>query len=265
MALPSLQSVELRYDAHVAEIILNRADAHNSVNHEMHRELTEAFLSVRAIDDLRAIVFGAHGKSFSAGGNFDDILADRQDPSRLASMRTQARALLLAVAECHVPVVTALQGDAVGLGATLIMATDAIVAAKSARISDPHVVIGLGAGDGGAVAWPLHVGLMRSKRYLLTGDRMTAEEAYRIGLITDLVETPAEALPAARLLAARIADLPPLAVQATKRTLNQVFLNRFEEIFEQGLEQEMRTFESEDVVEAIAAFREKRQPRYRGR
>jgi enoyl-CoA hydratase len=86
-----------------------------------------------------------------------------------------------------------------------------------------------------------------------------------MGLITDLVETPADALPAARLLAARIADLPPLAVQATKRTLNQVFLNRFEEIFAYGLEQEMRTFQSEDLVEAIAAFREKRKPHYAGR
>jgi enoyl-CoA hydratase len=180
-------------------------------------------------------------------------------------MRVHARELLLAVAESHVPIVTALQGDAVGLGATLIMATDAIIAAKSARISDPHVVIGLAAGDGGAVAWPLHVGLMRAKRYLLTGDRLTAEDAYRMGLVTDLVETPADALPAARLLAARIAALPPLAVQATKRTLNQVFLNRFEEIFEQGLEHEMRTFQSEDLVEAIGAFREKRTPHYRGR
>jgi len=260
-----LHSIEIRHEAHVAEIMLKRADAHNSVNHEMHRELTEAFLAVRAIEGLRAIVFGAYGKSFSAGGNFDDILADRADPVRLASMRAQARALLLAVAESHIPVVTALQGDAVGLGATLVLATDAIVAARSARISDPHVVIGLAAGDGGAVAWPLHMGLMRAKRYLLTGDRLSAEEAHRMGLITDLVETPAEALPAARLLAARIADLPPLAVQATKRTLNQVFLNRFEEIFAYGLEQEMRTFQSEDLVEAIAAFREKRKPRYRGR
>ena len=265
MSLPSFQTIEIRRAGHVAEIILNRAQAHNSVSPEMHRELTEAFLALRAIADLRAIVFAAYGKSFSAGGNFDDMLADREDAARLAHMRVQARGLLLAVAESHVPIVTALQGDAVGLGATLIMATDAIIAAKSARISDPHVVVGLAAGDGGAVTWPLHIGLMRAKRYLLTGDRLTAEDAYRMGLVTDLVETPADALPAARLLAARIAALPPLAVQATKRTLNQVFLNRFEEIFEQGLEHEMRTFQSEDLVEAISAFREKRTPHYRGR
>jgi enoyl-CoA hydratase len=144
-----------------------------------------------------------------------------------------------------------------------MMATDAVVAAKSARISDPHVVIGLAAGDGGCVAWPLHVGLLRAKRYLLTGDRLTAEDAHRIGVVTDLVETPAEALPAARALAARIAALPPLAVQATKRTLNQVFRNRLEEVFELGLAYEMDTFVSEDLVEAITAFRQKRAPTFK--
>jgi enoyl-CoA hydratase len=180
-------------------------------------------------------------------------------------MRAGARPLILAIADSTVPVVTALQGDAVGLGATLMLATDAVVAAKTARISDPHVMIGLAAGDGGCVAWPIHAGLLRAKRYLLTGDRLTAKDAHDMGLITDLVETPAEVLPAARALAARIAALPPLAIQATKRALNQVFRNRFEEVFDQALAYEMETFTSEDVVEAISAFREKRKPTFTGR
>jgi enoyl-CoA hydratase len=261
----AFHSLEVRIDGHVAEIVLNRPEAHNSISHEMHLEIKEAFLAVRREPQVRAIVLGANGKSFSAGGNFDDILADRENAEQRLKMRGEARLLLLAIAESQIPVITALQGDAVGLGATLMMATDAIVAARTARISDPHVVIGLAAGDGGCVAWPLHMGLLRAKRYLLTGDKLTAEDAYRMGLITDMVETPAEVLPAARALAVRIAGLPPLAVQATKRTLNEVFRRRFEEIFEQGLSYEMDTFVSEDVVEAIAAFREKRRPTYEGR
>ena len=199
------------------------------------------------------------------GGDFDAILADRTDIERRRQMRAGARPLILAIADSTVPVVTALQGDAVGLGATLMLATDAVVAAKTARISDPHVMIGLAAGDGGCVAWPIHAGLLRAKRYLLTGDRLTAKDAHDMGLITDLVETPAEVLPAARALAARIAALPPLAIQATKRALNQVFRNRFEEVFDQALAYEMETFTSEDVVEAISAFREKRKPTFTGR
>jgi enoyl-CoA hydratase len=258
-------TLQVGIDGHVGQIVLNRPAAHNSVSAEMHVEIKDAFLSMRSAEGVRAIVFAANVKAFSAGGNFDDILADRTDHVHRNAMRAEARELLLAVAESPIPVVTALQGDAVGLGATLIMATDAIIAARTARISDPHVVIGLAAGDGGCVAWPLHMGLLRAKRYLLTGDRLTAEDAFHMGLVTDLVDTADEVLPAARALAARIASLPPLAVQATKRTLNQVFRHRFDQVFEMGLELEMQTFVSEDVVEAIAAFREKRPPRYTGR
>jgi len=261
----SFHTLQVGIEGHVGEIVLNRPAVHNSVSPEMHVEIKDAFLSMRNAGDVRVIVFAANGRSFSAGGNFDDILADRTDHARRDAMRAEARELLLAVAESPIPVVTALQGDAVGLGATLVMATDAIIAARTARISDPHVVIGLAAGDGGCVAWPLQMGLLRAKRYLLTGDRITAEEAFHMGLVTDLVDTAQDVLPAARALAARIAGLPPLAVQATKRTLNQVFRNRFDEIFEMGLELEMQTFLSEDLVEAISAFREKRQPRYQGR
>jgi enoyl-CoA hydratase len=263
MTLAEFNTIEVRTDGHLAEVVLNQPASHNCISHEMHVELKEAFLLLRQHSDVRAIVLGANGKSFSAGGDFDAILAYRENAEQRMKMRAEVRPLLLAIADSHIPVVTALQGDAIGLGATLIMATDAVVAAKSARISDPHVVIGLAAGDGGCVTWPLHVGLLRAKRYLLTGDRLSAEDAYRIGLVTDIVEAPVEALPAARALAARIAGLPPLAVQATKRTLNQVFRNRLEEVFEQGLAYEMDTFVSEDLAEAIAAFRQKRTPTFK--
>jgi enoyl-CoA hydratase len=263
MAIVEFKTIEVRTEGYLAEVLLNKPDSYNCVSHEMHLELKEAFLMLRGQADVRAIVLGANGKAFSAGGDFDAILGYRENVEERMKMRAEVRPLLLAIADCHIPVVTALQGDAIGLGATLLMATDAVVAAKSARISDPHVVIGLAAGDGGCVAWPLHVGLLRAKRHLLTGDRLTAEEAYRIGVVTDLVETPAEALPAARVLAARIAALPPLAVQATKRTLNQVFCNRLEEVFELGLAYEMDTFVSEDLVEAITAFRQKRAPTFK--
>jgi enoyl-CoA hydratase len=107
------------------------------------------------------------------------------------------------------------------------------------------------------------VGLLRAKRYLLTGDRLTAEDAFRMGVVTDIVETPADALPAARALASRMSLLPPLAVQATKRALNQVFRNRLEEVFEQALAYEMDTFVSEDLVEAISAYRQRRTPSFK--
>jgi enoyl-CoA hydratase len=259
-----LTTIDIVITGHVAEITLNRPAALNAFTHEMHVELKQAFLSVREAPDLRAIILAANGRSFSAGGDFDLILASRADAAAREAMRHEARPLLMAIADSPIPVIAALQGDAIGLGATIALGADAIVAARQARISDPHVVIGLAAGDGGAVLWPLHIGLLRTKRYLLTGDLLTAEDAYAMGLVTDLVDTPEQVLDAARQLAGRIAALPPLAVQATKRALNQIFRNRMEDVFEQALQAEMDNFTSDDVAEAIAAIRGRRKPVYKG-
>ena len=250
---------------HIAEILLNRPDELNAFNHTLPLETTEAFLAVREDRDVRAIVFGGNGKHFSAGGDFDLILKDREDHDSRAKMRVEGKKLLAAIADCPIPVVTALQGQAIGLGATVALCADAIVAARSAKIADPHVIIGLAAGDGGCVMWPLHTGLIRAKRYLLTGDRLTAEQAYEFGLVTDLVDSPEEVLGAARTIASRIAALPPRAVQSTKQVLNQIFRMRLEELFDHGMAMEMETFVSEDLVEAISALREKRSPTFRNR
>jgi enoyl-CoA hydratase len=258
------QTLTMKVEGHVVEISLNRPDSHNAISNVMHHEIKDAFLEAPKIPGARVIVFGSTGKSFSAGGDFDQILADRIDHATRRKMEPEARATLMAVGDCPLPIVTALQGDAMGLGATLMLATDAVVASRSARIADPHVVIGLAAGDGGCVLWPLNTSFLRAKRYLLTGDRIKAEDALAMGLVTDLVDTPEEALPAARALAERIAKLPPLAVMATKRTLNQLFRQRMDAIFDYGIALEMQTFVSEDLVEAISSFREKRPPVYHG-
>jgi enoyl-CoA hydratase len=260
-----LKDVTIAVSGPVAQITLNRPETFNAINIAFHEELTTAFRRVIETPDVRAIVFASTGKVFSAGGDFDLVLKDQADAvSRRHSMK-HARTLFMAIADCPLPVVTALHGDCIGLGTSLVLCTDAIVAARTARISDPHIVIGLAAGDGGGVVWPQSAGLLLAKRYLLTGDRIPAETALAMGLVTDLVDTAAEALPAARKLAERIAALPPLAVQATKKMLNQSMRHRVEETFDYGLALENETMATEDVIEAIAAFREKRPPNYRGR
>jgi len=107
--------------------------------------------------------------------------------------------------------------------------------------------------------------MMWAKRHLLTGDKMSAEQAYARGLVTDLVETPEEVLPAARVIAQRIAALPPLAVQLTKRSLNRVMQQRAGEVFEYSLALEQISLMSDDIREAVSAFLEKRSPTYQGR
>lgn len=138
-----------------------------------------------------------------------------------------------------------------------------MVAQRKARISDTHIV-GMVAGDGGCVVWPQSIGMMWAKRYLLTGDFMSAEAAFARGLVTDLVDTAEEVLPAARALAARIASLPPVAVQGTKRSLNKVMQQRAGEVFDYSLAMEQISLMSTDIVEAVTAFKEKRKPVYTG-
>ena len=113
--------------------------------------------------------------------------------------------------------------------------------------------------------WPAAAGLLRAKRYLLTGDRLSAEDAWAMGLVTDLVDGPDEVLPAARALAARMAALPPLAVQGTKRALNRVLQARAGEVLDLSFALEAASMASDDLAEAIAAFKERRAPKYQGR
>lgn len=248
----------------IAEIRLNRPEQHNAFSRAMHHDVSAAFHAVAAMSDVRAVVFGANGKTFSAGGDFDLILENRANPALLRAMAEDGRDLLMAVGNCPIPVVCALHGDAVGLGATLLLAADAVVAARTARISDPHVVVGLVAGDGGVVVWPLSTSFMLSKRYLLTGDRIPAEDARTMGLVSDLVDRPEDALPAAHALARRMAALPPLAVRGTKRAANQLFRQRMDALFDFGMAAEVDSCRSDDIVEAIDAFRNRRPPQFKG-
>jgi len=158
-----------------------------------------------------------------------------------------------------------MQGPAVGLGATIVLACDAVIAPKSAWLADTHVNIGLVAGDGGCIMWPQSAGMLLARRHLLTGDRLTAERAWNLGLVTDLVEAAEDVLPAARALARRIADLPPMAVRGTKRSLNHVSQHRSSEVLDLAFANEAATLASDDLLEAITAFEEGRPGRYLNR
>ena len=257
--------VRLERDGDVAELTLVRPEVLNRVDAEVHESLAEAFRAVAEVDGLRALVFASTGKAFSAGGDFDFILRQNADPDARRSMVRDGLGLLSALLDVPVPVVVALHGDAMGLGATLVLGADAVVASRTARLADPHVMVGLVAGDGGCLLWPQSAGMLTAKRYLLTGDAMDAETALRAGLVTDLVDGPDEVLPAARALAGRIAALPPLAVQGTKAALNNLQRARFAEVMELSMTLEAQSLASADLVEAVTALREKRRPQYRGR
>ena len=258
------QALTLHVDGPVAEITLSRPELFNRFDDVLHVELTEALAAIRGDEKVRAVVLASTGKVFSAGGDFDLKRAARADVATRLRIVDDGRRLLDALIGLPQPLVVALHGAAIGLGATVVLTADVVVAARTASLSDPHVQLGLVAGDGGCLVWPQAVGMLRARRHLLTGDPVDASTALAMGLVTDLVETADEVLPAARALAARIAALPPLAVQGTKRALNRVTQQRAGEVVDLALAHEETTLASQDLLEAIDAFQQRRPGSFHG-
>ena len=249
----------------VTVVTLTRPELLNRFDVAMHHAFQAMLEELRDDDQARAVVLASTGKAFSAGGDFE-MMRDAQADAELADeLIDGARNLVTSLIDIDQPIVVAMQGPAIGLGATVALACDAIVASRTAQIADTHVVAGLVAGDGGCLVWPEAIGMLRARRHLLTGDPLSAEDAHAMGLVTDLVDTPDDVLPAAMALAERIAALPPLAVQGTKRALNRLTKDRAEEVLSTSLEGELTTLRSEDLLEALDAFKEKRPGTFEGR
>lgn len=235
----------------------------NVVDAELHHELTELFAELRTERDARAILLTGSKKAFSAGGDFN-WFPELRSPAALDALRADARRMITDLLDVELPIVCAVNGPAVGLGASLALLCDVIFIADTAFISDPHVVAGIVAGDGGAVIWPLLLGPARAKQYLLTGDPVPAAEAERIGLVNRVI--PAAELEAEALaFATRLAEGAPLALRYTKLAVNKLVKDTLNTAFDASTALELMTFMSDDHVEAVDALKEKRPPRFEGK
>ena len=235
----------------------------NAVDDRLHQDLTALFAGLKRENEARAILLTGRGRAFSAGGDFAWFPA-LQEPGRLEALRRDAKQLIWDLLDVEVPIVAAVNGHAMGLGASIALLCDVIFMADTATIADPHVKVGIVAGDGGAAIWPLAVGPARAKEYLLTGDPLTAAEAERIGLVNHVV--PAAELDAAAMaFATRLAAGAPLAVRYTKLAVNKLVKDALNVAFDTSTALELLTFHSEDHQEALAALREKRPPVFKGR
>jgi enoyl-CoA hydratase len=246
----------LRVDADgpVRIVTLNRPEQLNAFDDELHEQFARLWTHVEADVEARAVVLTGAGRAFCAGGSIDDFDRFRADfAARRRSMRN-ARRIVDELLNVHVPVVAAVNGPAVGLGSTLSSLCDVVFIADDTYLADPHVAVALVAGDGAAVTWPAHTGLLRAKRYLLTGDRIPAAEAVAIGLAT-------EAVPADRVLADaiafahRLAELPPQAVQETKAILNQTLRRNAVGALGYGLAAESQSHDTTEYAAVPERFR----------
>jgi enoyl-CoA hydratase len=263
--MDDFKTLTLTRDGAIATVRLNRPGMHNRFDDSLHTEITAAFAGLSADPDVRAIVLASTGPIFAGGADFEFTRSVHDDPVLAARVIEDGKQILRALLGVPQPIVVALHGDVAGIGCTIVLGCDMIVASRTARLLDPHVRLGLAAGDGACLMWPMSAGLLRAKRHLLTGDPLSAEDAHALGIVSDLVDSPDAALPAAIELAHRAAALPPLAVQGTKKVLNNLLSMRASEIVELGFMHSAATLRSDDLLEAISAFTEHRPGRYVGR
>jgi enoyl-CoA hydratase len=253
------EHLDLERLGHVLVVTLNRPDKLNAINEVMHDELLDVMRTVDDDAQTSVMVLTGAGRGFCAGGDVtrmpgadEEVAASRREALFLTS-----RPLIDAQLAIEKPTIAMVNGAASGLGATLALFCDLVIAAESAHFSDSHVNVGLVAGDGGAVIWPLLVGIARAKEFLFTGDRMQAPDAERLGLVNHVVE--ADELRAFTLdLAQRIAEQPSFAVRATKVSINRHLRRAVEDSMDLSGAWQLQSLQSEEHKAAVKAFAERR-------
>ena len=264
MDFDSYQCLRFSRDGRVLTIALHRPEQRNAVNGLLHTELSRVFTDAQRDPDSDVVVLTGSGAAFCAGGDIDWMQSHVDDPDEFDRMAREGKDIVFTQLDLEKPLICKMNGHATGLGATLALLSDIVVASDEAKIGDPHVSVGLVAGDGGALIWPQLVGYAKARKYLFTGELLTAAEAERIGLITDVVPL-AQLDEQVQALAQRIAGGATKAIRWTKITSNLPLRALFHAHFDAGLAYECLSNRSADHAEAVKAFRERRKPQFTGR
>lgn len=245
----------------VLRVTIDRGDKLNAVNHRLHEELGEIWLTAGRDTTVDAVLVTGKGDVFSAGGDLQEGLGSLGEIEATIGTNESARRLVYNMIHLDKPIVSAINGPAAGAGLAVALAADISMISDQAFITDAHMRIGIASGDHAVMLWPLFCGMPKAKRYLLTGDRISGPEAERIGLVSACV--PAERLQHEALeMATRLARLPRQAVRWTKRCLNH-WLQQAAPIFDLSVAYEGLNMLQRDAREGVDAFLAKRDPDFR--
>lgn len=241
-------------DGGVRIVTLDRPEHGNAVNNTMHRAFSRLWDDLADDLDARAVVLTGAGSTFSVGGDLVEWLQNYvEDPVTSRLGMRDARRIVRDMIDFPLPIVAAVNGPAVGFGCSIAVLCDIVLISDRAFLADTHVASGLVAGDGGSVAWPLLMSLLKAKEYLFLGERIPAQVAVDIGLANRVVphdQVKEEAL----ALAHKLAALPPRALQDTKRALNLHLERAISGILEYGISAESECFRTPEHRAAIDRF-----------
>jgi enoyl-CoA hydratase len=244
----------------ILRIVMDSAGRLNSANAAMHPELAQIWRDIDADPNVSVAIITGAGKAFSGGGDLDLVKEMSEDFTVLTRVWKEARDLVYNIINCSKPVVSAMQGPAVGAGLVAGLLADVSIAAKSARIIDGHTRLGVAAGDHAAIVWPLLCGLAKSKYHLLLCEPLSGEEAERIGLVSLCVEDD-QLQDKALEVAGKLAAGSQSAIRWTKYALNN-WLRMAGPTFDTSLALEFMGFCGPDVREGLASLRGKRPPNF---
>ena len=244
----------------VVLITINRPEVMNATNARLHWELTQVWLTIDADPAARVALVTGAGRAFSAGGDISLVEEMTTNHEAVARTLREAADLVYNMINLDKPVISAINGVAVGAGLVVALLADVSIIAETARFTDGHTRLGVAAGDHAAIIWPLLCGMAKAKYYLLTSEFIDGREAERIGLVSRCV--PADKVMETALgVAEALAGGSQHAIRFTKRALNN-WLRQAGPIFDQSLALEMLCFGFEDVKEGARAIREKRAPSF---
>jgi enoyl-CoA hydratase len=243
-------------------LTLNRPEVMNATNARLHWELTKIWDVIEDDDNTKVVVVtGAGDRAFSAGGDLDWVTGMVGNPIAIEGVRKEAADLVYNILSFEKPIISAINGVAVGAGLVVAMLADiSIISKEHGKFTDGHVKLGVAAGDHAAIIWPLLCGMAKAKYYLMTADFVNGEEAERMGMVSLCVQHD-ELMERSMKVANKLARGSQSAIKGTKKTLNG-WMQMASPIFEASLREEMLNFLSDDAKEGVAAVREKRAPNF---
>lgn len=257
MGLHDYQRIAVSREGRVLTLTLTGANPVNAVDGAMHHDLARVFFDAQDDPESDLVILTGAGRAFCAGGDTAWFKIQIEQPETFRAIGPEAKRIITSLLDLEKPILCRLNGAAAGLGATLALLCDVVIASEAAIIGDPHVKVGLVAGDGGAVIWPQLIGFARAKELLMTGDLLTARQALDIGLVNHVVSA-AELDAKVAEVAGKILANPRWAVRWTKTIANIPLRTIAAQINDAAMGYEMLSNMTQDRREAVAAFLEKR-------